>query len=117
MKKLLLTLVAILGLAAMDTAEAQSVRFYEDGKEFNVSLQTGNFTYSYGSGDRISYNYNNQVSRVGSTYISYNYNNQVSKIGGVYISYNYDDKVSKVGGMYISYDYNGRVSRTSGRVN
>ena len=86
------------------------------GREFSIRAISGNFGYSMIPGDRISYNYDDTVSKIGNVYIRYNYDGTVSKIGDVYIRYNYDGTVSKVGGLRISYTYDGKVRSTSGRV-
>lgn len=87
-----------------------------DGREFSITAPSGNFSYGMISGDRITYDYNDRVSKIGSVYIGYNYDGKISKVGNVYITYDYNGRVSKVGRMYITYDYNGRISRTSGSV-
>jgi hypothetical protein len=88
-----------------------------DGREFNIIAPTGELSYGMLSNDRISYDYNGRVSKIGSVYVSYDYNGRISKVGSVYISFDYNGRLSKVGGMYVKYDYQGRVTGTSGEVN
>ena len=91
-----------------------AIRFSEGGITFSIYLD-GTFDYE-SSGERVSYNYDGKVSRIGDVFISYNYDGRVSKIGQTFIGYNYGGKVNKVGCMFINYDYSGRVTGTSGDV-
>ena len=94
-------LILLLTLPFVGLGQDMKVKWEDDdGREFSIKVVSGEFGYGMISGDRISYNYDGKV----------------SKVGRVYISYNYDGKVSKVGGMRISYNYNGQVTGTSGRV-
>lgn len=94
-------LILLLTLPFVGLGQDMKVKWEDDdGREFSIKVVSGEFGYGMIPGDRISYNYDGKV----------------SKVGRVYISYNYDGNVSKVGGMRISYNYNGQVTGTSGRV-
>tara|TARA_B100000780_G_scaffold75010_1_gene50457 strand:- start:538 stop:888 length:351 start_codon:yes stop_codon:yes gene_type:complete len=116
MKKLLI--LTFLAFSIFSFSQEVKIKWEDSsGREFSISAPSGEFSYGMISGDRVSYNYSNKVSRVGSVSISYNYSDKVSRVGSVSISYDYSDRVSRVGGLRISYNYNGQISRTSGSVN
>ena len=100
MKKLLI--LTFLAFSTFSFSQEVKIKWEDSsGREFSISAPSGEFSYGMISGDRVSYNYSDKVSRVGS----------------VSISYDYSDRVSRVGGLRISYNYNGQISRTSGSVN
>ena len=115
MKKIYLIL--LLTLPFVGLGQDMKVKWEDDdGREFSIKVISGEFGFGMIPGDRISYNYSGNVSRVGRVLISYNYSGKVSRVGNVRISYNYSGKISRVGGMTISYNYSGKVSGTRGRV-
>ncbi len=102
------------------TAYQQGIKIkWEDyqGREFSISAPSGSFSYGMIQGDRVSYDYEGRVSKVGSVIISYDYEGRVSQVGSVRISYDYEGRVSRVGNLSVQYDYSGRVTGTTGSVN
>ena len=140
MKKLLLSLLLMVGLGTQVSAQELAInfRFRIDNVEYVVDTK-GNFTYiiDMRSGDRISYSlYGDRVERIGNTRISYSlygdkvekigntrisyslYGDRVEKIGNIRLSYSlYGDRLEKIGGMRISYSlYGDRVESVSGNI-
>ena len=117
MKKILFALMmTIVGIASI---QAQDIKIkWEDdkGREFSITSPGGSFSYGMLPGDRISYDYDGQVIRVGDVTISYDIDGRVDRVGDVTISYDIDGRVRRVGGMTLSYNINGQISRTSGQV-
>ena len=110
-------LILLLTLPFVGLGQDMKVKWEDDdGREFSIKVLSGEFGFGMIPGDKISYTYGGNVSKVGSVKISYTYTGKVNRVGDVTISYTYNGRVSKVGGMTISYNYNGKVTGTRGRV-
>ena len=110
-------LAFILFSPAITFAQGVKVKWQDSsGREFSIVAPSGELGYSMLAGDKIAYNFSNQVSRVGDVAISYNFSNQVSRVGDVSINYNFSNQVSQVGGLKIQYNFSNQVTGTSGSV-
>jgi hypothetical protein len=112
MKKLLFVLIFLIPIL---TFSQSKITFKEQDREFTISTY-GGLEFSYFSGDKISYDFNGNPTKVGPVYISNDFNGNPTKIGKVYISYNFNGQPTKIGGLRINYDFEGRVTSTSGSV-
>lgn len=113
------TLLFIIFISTIATATGQGMKIKwedQDGREFSITAPTGEFSYGMIAGDKIMYDYNEKVTKVGTVHINYDYGGRVIKVGTVHINYDYNGRVTKVGRLHVNYDYSGRITGTSGSI-
>ena len=99
MKSLLI--ISLFFLSTLAYSQGMNIKWNDsDGREFAITTN-GEFSYGAIQGDRIQYDYEDRI----------------YKVGDVRVEYDYEGRVYKVGGCRVSYDYQGRVDGTRGQVN
>lgn len=88
----------------------------KDKREFSISIPSGELSYEMIVGDKIIYDLNGRVSKVGPVKIKYNFRNKIVMISSIKIEYNFRGKVIKIGNLSIKYDLKGRIISTEGKV-
>lgn len=99
------------------SAQAFTIRWNDsDGREFKLTAPNARFSYVSIQGDRISYDFDGRVSRIGPLRLDYDIKGRLTKLGNVCIYYDIRERVYQIGGLRVYYDFEGRVERTSGSV-
>ena len=76
-------LAFILFFPIVTFAQGVKVKWQDSsGREFSIVAPSGELGYSMLVGDKIAYNFSNQVSQVGGLKIQYNFSNQVTGTSG-----------------------------------
>lgn len=90
--------------------------FTIDGRNYKLTNEGKSIQYEAFVNEKISYDFNNKVNKIGTIVVEYDFSKRISKIGAIKIEYDFSGRISKIGNATFNYDYKGRFTGSSGNI-